>query len=105
IAVSILILYLFASRALAAPPPTTNLQAQLNAIARAHHGKVSLFAKHLKSGQTVEIDADRPVRTASVIKVPIMLEAFVQRKEGKVSFSKKLTLRQEDKVPGSGVLT
>jgi beta-lactamase class A len=89
----------------AAPPPAANLQAQLNAIARAHHGKVALFAKQLRSGQTVEIDADRPVRTASVIKVPIMLEAFVQRKEGKISFSKKLILRQQDKVPGSGVLT
>ncbi|MBI2677677.1 MAG: serine hydrolase [Candidatus Koribacter versatilis] len=89
----------------AASPPVSKLQTQLNAIARAHHGKVALFARHLRSGQTVEIDADRAVRTASVIKLAIMLEAFVERKEGKISFAKKLKLRAEDKVPGSGVLT
>lgn len=86
-------------------PAASTLQARLNAIARAHHGKVALFAKQLRTGQTVEIDADEPVQTASVIKLPIMLEAFVQRKEGRLSFDKKLTLREEDKVAGSGVLT
>jgi beta-lactamase class A len=104
ISIFLLALTVLTASGFAAPSPGT-LQAQLNAIARAHHGKVALFAKQLKSGQTVEIDADRAVRTASVIKVAIMLEAFVERKEGKISFSKKLTLRQEDKVPGSGVLT
>jgi beta-lactamase class A len=87
------------------PPAGAALQARLNAIARAHHGKVALFAQQLRTGQTVAIDADEPVQTASVIKLPIMLEAFVQRKEGRLSFDKRLTLRAEDKVAGSGVLT
>lgn len=89
----------------ARPQASSNLQARIEAIARGHRGKVALFAKQLRTGQTVELNADVPVQTASVIKLPIMLEAFVQRKEGKVSFYKQLTLREEDKVGGSGVLT
>ncbi|HSE48023.1 MAG TPA: serine hydrolase [Terriglobales bacterium] len=89
----------------ARPQASSTLQARVEAIARAHRGKVALFAKQLRTGQTVELNADVPVQTASVIKLPIMLEAFVQRKEGKLSFYKQLTLREEDKVGGSGVLT
>lgn len=87
------------------PPSSAALQAKVAAIARAHRGKVALFAKQLRTGQTVEWNPDVPVQTASVIKLPVMLEAFVQRKEGKLSFNKQLTLREEDKVGGSGVLT
>ncbi|MCI0354990.1 MAG: class A beta-lactamase-related serine hydrolase [Acidobacteria bacterium] len=81
-----------------------DLQQQLDAMARAHHGKVALYAKHLKTGATVALDADRPVPTASVIKLPIMVEAFAQAKSGKRSLADKIVLREVDKVPGSGIL-
>ncbi len=92
---------MLASQALAA-----DLQQQLNSMAAAHHGKVALYAKNLKTGATVAIDADRPVKTASVIKLPIMVEAFAQAKAGKrsVSLSNKITLTKENQVQGSGVL-
>lgn len=89
---------------LTTPAAASDLQPQLEAMARAHHGKVALYAKHLKTGATVAIDADRPVQTASVIKLPIMVEAFAQVKAGKRSLSDKIVLREEDKVPGSGIL-
>lgn len=87
--------------AVAAAP---ELQKQLEAMVRTHHGKVALFAKHLRTGATVSIDATTPVQTASVIKLPIMLEAFAQVKAGKRSLDDKIVLREEDKVPGSGIL-
>ena len=43
--------------------------------------------------------------TASLIKLPVMVEAYWQATEGKVKFDAKLTLTKDDKVPGSGVLT
>ena len=89
---------------LATPTAAADLQQQLEAMARAHHGKVALYAKHLKTGATVAIDADRPVQTASVIKLPIMVEAFAQVQAGKRSLGDKIVLREEDKVPGSGIL-
>ena len=98
-ALTIIVAFLATPAAVAA-----ELQSQLDAMARAHHGKVALYAKHLKTGTTVAIDADRPVQTASVIKLPIMVEAFAQVKAGKRSLGHKIVLQEEDKVPGSGVL-
>lgn len=80
------------------------MQHLMEHLAAHHHGKVSLYARALRTGQTVAIDPDRPVNTASVIKVAIMLEAMYQVKEGRVSFDDDLTLRKEDQVSGSGVL-
>ena len=74
------------------------------AIARHHHGKVALYAKDIRTGKTVAINADVPVNTASVIKVAIMLEAMYQVKEGRASFDDVLQLAKEDQVSGSGVL-
>ena len=45
-----------------------------------------------------------PVSTASVIKVPILVESMYQVKAGKVSLDDMLSLTKEDQVSGSGVL-
>lgn len=81
-----------------------DLQAQLDAMAKQHPGKVALYARNLKTGQTVQIDADRPVKTASVIKLTILIEAFNEIKAGKRSLTDKVTMKKEDVVLGSGVL-
>lgn len=67
-------------------------------------GRVSLFAKNLDTGATYEINADEPVRTASTIKLPIMVAAFALAAEGKVKWTDELTLTDKKKVQGSGVL-
>lgn len=84
--------------------PDATLQNQMTNYARHHRGKISLFAKHLRTGSTVALNPDVPVNTASVIKLPIMLEAMYQVKEGRVSFDDMLPLRKDDQVSGSGVL-
>ncbi len=43
--------------------------------------------------------------TASLIKLPVMIEAYRQAEEGKLSLDELLELRKEDQVPGSGILT
>jgi beta-lactamase class A len=83
---------------------TSDLQAKLQEMASKHHGKVALFAKNLKTGDTVAIDADVPVQTASVIKLPIFIEAMHQVKDGKLKLDQKLKLTKDNQVPGSGVL-
>ena len=84
---------------------TDDLQTRLEQMAAAHQGKVGLFAKNLKTGATVAVNADAGAQTASVIKLPIMLEAFYQVKEGKHRLDERLTLTKANQVPGSGVLT
>ncbi len=82
-----------------------DLQKELNALAAQHKGKVGFYAKDLKTGATVAIDPDVAVPTASVIKLPIMVEAFYQVKAGKHRLDERLKLTKENQVEGSGVLT
>lgn len=81
-----------------------NLQKKLDKMAASYHGKVALYAKNLTTGETVAIDPNTPVQTASVIKLPLMLQAFEQVKAGKLSLSQPVTLTQDNQVIGSGVL-
>ena len=81
------------------------LQEDLVALAGQHRGKVALYATQLNTGKSVAIDADRPVQTASVIKLTILFEAMEQVRAGKARWDEKLTLAKGDGVSGSGVLT
>ncbi len=47
---------------------------------------------------------DEPWSAASVIKIPIMIEIFLQVDAGQRSLDETCTLKKEDKTPGSGVL-
>src|SRR6185312_13739536 len=82
----------------------TNLQQRLAAIVATHHGKVGLYARQLNTGKTVELDADTPVPTASVIKLTVLYEAMEQVRAGTAHWDEKLTLKPGDGVNGSGVL-
>lgn len=80
------------------------LDQHLASIAAEHHGKVAVYAHNLKTGQTASLDADEPVKTASVIKMGILLDAAEQIRAGKASFEEKLVLTKPNQVQGSGVL-
>jgi beta-lactamase class A len=80
------------------------LQEKLTALAGMHHGQVALYATQLNTGRSVEIDADKPVQTASVIKLAILFEAMEQIRAGKAKWDEKLTLAKGEAVSGSGVL-
>src|SRR5215468_1017659 len=90
---------------LVADPPASTLEARLAPLARAHKGKVAIAVKHLVTGETYYLNADEPMPTASLIKVAVMVEAYQQAVEGKISLADKVTLHDADKVPGSGILT
>ena len=81
-----------------------DLEAQLKAIAAGHHGHVTVFARNLKTGETVGVNADEPVKTASVIKLAVLLDAAEQIRAGKASLDEKVTLTKGNQVDGSGVL-
>jgi len=111
-AVGLLVLALWASSAAAEAPAAVvtpqadqALQQRLEALAAPHHGHVTLYATQLNTGKTVALDADRPVQTASVIKLTILFEAMEQVRAGKARWDEKLTLAKGDGVSGSGVLS
>lgn len=80
------------------------LAATIQSMTTGFQGHLSFYAHDLKSGKTVAIDADRPVPTASIIKLAVLYEALEQIRAGRVHFEDRLTLRHEDQVSGSGVL-
>ncbi len=81
------------------------LEARLLPAIKSHNGHIAVSVKHLSSGESYYWNADEPMPTASLIKLPVMIEAYQQVAEGKIKLSDPLTLRKEDEVPGSGVLT
>lgn len=82
----------------------SDLQKKVEEIVATHHGHVALYARNLTTGETVAIDASRPVQTASVIKLTLMLQAFEQVKAGKLQLSDQLVLTKDNQAPGSGIL-
>ncbi|MEX2175629.1 MAG: serine hydrolase [Pirellulaceae bacterium] len=82
-----------------------SLAERIEPLVQAHEGEVAVAVKHLKSGETYAHQADVPMPTASLIKLPVMVEAYRQAAEGKLDLAQPVTLREEDKVPGSGILT
>jgi beta-lactamase class A len=84
--------------------PTT-LEARVAPLVKGHKGKVAVAVKNLKTGEEFYLNADEPMPTASLIKLPVMVETYWQVDEKKVKLDTTLTLKKEDKVPGSGILT
>ena len=80
------------------------LGAEVQKLLAHFDGKVWLYAKNLDNGAEFGLRADEKVRTASTIKLPILCALFDLVESGKVHWEEKLTLREEDKVSGSGVL-
>ncbi len=70
----------------------------------AFKGHVYLYARNLDSGKSIGIDADERVRTASTIKLPILVGLHAAVTAGRVKMTDLLTLTGADKVSGSGVL-
>ncbi len=83
----------------------STLEDRLDSLLDAHRGRVAIVVEHLETGERYDRNADEPMPTASLIKFPIMIEAYRQSVEGQVDLDRMVTLRDEDKVPGSGILT
>jgi len=101
IAIALILASLYAS---AQSVPFPKLDERVKAKIDGFLGKVTLYAKNLDTGITYGIQPDDPVRTASTIKLPIMVECFAQQAEGKLKFSEPIKLTETEKVSGSGLL-
>lgn len=80
------------------------LDQQVKSLVSSFKGKVSLFAKNLDTGETYALNPDERVRTASTIKIAVMIEAFARVNEGKIKWTDEVVLTKEKKVGGSGIL-
>ncbi len=67
-------------------------------------GRLGVSAKNFVTGETIQINADSLFPTASVIKVPILVELFYKFNEGKLKKDTLINLDDSLKYGGSGVL-
>lgn len=68
-------------------------------------GTLHFAVRDLQTGQSIRHRADDPCKTASVIKFPILVHVALAVREGSLQWDELLTLTNEEKVDGSGVLT
>ena len=83
---------------------STALDAEIRAEITPFKGKVFLYAKNLDTGQTYSYNGDERVRTASTIKIAIMIEVWSRVAEGKAKWSDELVLTKAARYAGSGIL-
>lgn len=79
-----------------------------NAIApliEKHEGDVAVAIVQLDGPARYYHRADAVMPTASLIKFPVLLTVWKEHAAGNIDFDKTVTLDEEDKVPGSGILT
>jgi beta-lactamase class A len=101
--VKVCVLLLFVCVCMNAKHENSPLDQAVKAKIQGFAGKVSLYAKNLETGATYAIAAEEPVRTASTIKLAIMVECFFEAAEGKLKWTEPLRVTEDEKVSGSGV--
>lgn len=85
--------------------PPNSLDARVRSEVSTFRGVVRLYAKNLETGATYSRGGDERVRTASTIKIAVMIEAFARVADGKAKWSDELVLTKPKKVGGSGILS
>jgi len=94
------VLTLLAALGLHAQTLDRDIQARLAGFS----GQVNLYARNLDSGAAYGLGEDERVRTASTIKLPVMVAVFAAVERGEAKWTDTVVLRNSDKVSGSGVL-
>lgn len=97
-----------AAVALSAQPqpqkPLAGLESNIDRITKSVNAQWGIYMKCLETGEEIAINADRQMDTMSVIKIPLMVEAFRQIQAGTFALTDRVTLTDAAKRPGTGVI-
>lgn len=77
---------------------------EVERIIRKALGRVGLVARALATGEEIQWGAGERFPAASLIKLPVLVEALRQQQEGALSLDETVPIRPEDRVGGFGVL-
>ncbi len=99
----ILVLLSFAGT-LQAQGPKEELTQSLRDLEKSFSGRFGFMAKNLRTGEVIAWKAEEKFPTASVIKLPVMVEYFYQAAAGRFDPLQKVTLAPEERRGGSGLL-
>jgi beta-lactamase class A len=93
-----------AQRSAAPSAPLDRLRAAIERVTRSVNATWGVYVKSVESGEELALDADRRMETMSTIKIPLMIEAFQQIKDGRFSLADRYVLTREDIRPGTGII-
>jgi beta-lactamase class A len=79
-------------------------QDRVRDLASHFEGRISIYAKNLKTGATYDLGGSNRVNTASTIKVPILIGVYSAVHDGKARWTDTSELTPANRVGGSGVL-
>ncbi len=98
---------IFACVAYSQPPAADDdvLREAILPLIAAHAGDVGIAIEHLESKASFHYRSDQPMPTASLIKLPLMVAAYHAASREELDLNKAIVLTDDDKVPGSGILT
>jgi beta-lactamase class A len=84
--------------------PLQRLESNIRRVIQSVNATWGIYVKCIETGEEIAIDADRQMDTMSVIKIPLMAEAFRQIGEGKFQLGDRIKLTEAVKRPGTGVI-
>lgn len=81
-----------------------DVEHRINEIITECGGCVSVAVRGISHNANISISADVVHKSASVIKVPILVEAIRRVKEHQIALTDEFVLLDKDRTPGSGIL-
>lgn len=72
---------------------------------KSFEGEVSFYYKNLITGETLGFQENIPLEAASVIKIPVLVEAFSRIEVGTLDKNGMISIKTEDKLPSCGALS
>src|SRR5947209_11734405 len=93
-----------AAAAQQAPKPLERLEANILRVTRSLNATWGIDIKCLETGEEIALNADQQMDTMSVIKIPLMVEAFRQIEAGKFALTDRVKLTDAARRPGTGII-
>src|SRR5579884_1537185 len=84
--------------------PLKRLENNIERITKSVNADWGIYVKCLETGEEIALNADRQMDTMSVIKIPLMAEAFRQIEAGKFRLEDRIEVKESDKRPGTGII-
>jgi beta-lactamase class A len=81
-----------------------NLNNAIKKPTKDFNGVLGVSVKNLDNSESEKLNGEMLFPTASVFKLPVIVEFYRQIEQGELSLEQKVILREQDKVPGSGIL-
>lgn len=86
-------------------PTSKSIADAIQPLLKGYQGDVAVALYHFESDTRWSMRGDVVMPTASLIKLPVMVEAYRQVAAGKVKLDQRIEVSKDDMVQGSGILT